>query len=317
MVRTAGKIRAVALATLLVAAAGLLGACGPDFGGLHLRIAAGTDGGVYNQLAQPLATDWAAQMGIPRPEVQQTRGSPDNLNRLQAGTADVAFSAADVAANTAATPRTPKLRTLARIYDDYLHVVVRADSSITSLAGLRGHRVSIGASDSGVAVIANKLFGVVGLASPGAVTISNLDLDSALKALKADQLDAVIWSGGLPTASITNASKTVKLRLLDIASAMPDMLRVSSVYRSATIPATTYQLGGGPVTTLVVPNYLVVSETMPDDVAEALTRGLFLAQADLVKVNPTALSIDVRSAIETGPLALHPGALAYYRSVKP
>jgi TRAP transporter TAXI family solute receptor len=302
---------------LLVAAAGLLGACGPDFGGLHLRIAAGTNGGVYNQLAQPLATAWAAQLGIPRPEVQQTRGSPDNLNRLQAGTADVAFSAADVAANTAAAGRTPKLRALARIYDDYLHIVVRADSAIRSLSDLRGRKVSIGASDSGVAVIANKLFSVVGLNAPGAVTISNLGLDTSLDELKAGRLDAVIWSGGLPTASITRASKTVKLRLVDIADVMPRMLSLNSVYRSATIPATTYQLGGGPVTTLVVPNYLVVPETMPDDVAEALTRGLFLAQAELVKVNPTALTIDVRPAIETAPLELHPGALAYYRSVKP
>jgi TRAP-type uncharacterized transport system substrate-binding protein len=55
---------------------------------------------------------------------------------------------------------------------------------------------------------------------------------------------------------------------------------------------------------------------MPDDVAEALVRGLFKAQPELVKANPAALSIDVRPAIETAPLELHPGALRYYRSIK-
>lgn len=305
------------LTLVLVAVSGLLGACGPDFPGLHLRIAAGNNGGVYYQLAQPLASAWAAQLGIERPEVEQTRGSPDNLSRLQSGTADVAFSAADVAADAVATGRTPKLRALARIYDDYLHVVVRADSPIKSMATLRGHKVSIGAADSGVAVIAHKLFQASGLSAPGAVTISNLGLDDSLHALANGDIDAVIWSGGLPTASVVAESRQTRLRLIDIADVLPKLLDLNSVYRSATIPATTYQVAGGPVTTLVVPNYLVVPETMSDDVAEALTRGLFAAQADLVKANPTALSIDVHPAIETAPLELHPGALSYYRSLKP
>ncbi|MCU1680736.1 MAG: C4-dicarboxylate transporter substrate-binding protein [Amycolatopsis sp.] len=305
------------LTLVLVAVSGLLGACGPDFSGLHLRIAAGNNGGVYYQLAQPLSSAWAAQLGIERPEVEQTRGSPDNLNRLQSGMADVAFSAADVAADTAATPRTPKLRALARIYDDYLHVVVRADSPIKSMATMRGHKVSIGATDSGVAVIAKKLFAASDLSAPGAVTIWNLGLDDSLRALASGDIDAVIWSGGLPTTSISLENQHTKLKLVDIADVLPKLLELNSVYRSATIPATTYQLTGGPVTTLVVPNYLIVSETMSDDVAEALTRGLFLAQADLVKANPTALAIDVHPAIETAPIALHPGALRYYREIKP
>jgi TRAP-type uncharacterized transport system substrate-binding protein len=36
----------------------------------------------------------------------------------------------------------------------------------------------------------------------------------------------------------------------------------------------------------------------------------------LAKSNPAALSIDVRPAIETAPLELHPGALRYYRDAK-
>jgi TRAP-type uncharacterized transport system substrate-binding protein len=56
---------------------------------------------------------------------------------------------------------------------------------------------------------------------------------------------------------------------------------------------------------------------MPDDLAEALVNGLFLARPDLAKANRAALSIDVRPAIETAPLGLHPGALRYYRNVKP
>jgi TRAP transporter TAXI family solute receptor len=309
-----GRIRAVPLTVVLVAACALLGACGPDFSGLHQRIAAGSNGGVYYQLSQPLASAWAAQLGIDRPEVLQTRGSPDNLKLLETGKADVAFSAADVAATTAPAAGQPKLTTLARIYDDYVHVVVRADSPITSLAMLRGHKVAIGSPESGVEVITKQLL-KVSLGAEDAVAKRNLGLNESLDALARNEIDAVFWSGGLPTKAISTLNSTTPLRLLDIADVMPAMRKANAVYRTATIPASTYELAG-PITTLVVPNFLVVPSTMPDDVTEALVRGLFQAQPDLVKANSAALSIDVRPAIETAPLQLHPGALRYYRALK-
>jgi TRAP transporter TAXI family solute receptor len=87
------------------------------------------------------------------------------------------------------------------------------------------------------------------------------------------------------------------------------------VYGTASIPASTYNQAG-PVTTLLVPNFLVVSSAMPDDVAEALVRGLFDARPQLAQANPAALSIDVHPGIETQPIPLHPGALRFYRAEK-
>jgi TRAP-type uncharacterized transport system substrate-binding protein len=55
---------------------------------------------------------------------------------------------------------------------------------------------------------------------------------------------------------------------------------------------------------------------MPDDVAEALVRGLFDARGALATANSAALSIDVHPGIETQPVPLHPGALRYYRAQK-
>ena len=290
-----------------------LTACGSDFAGTRLRIAAGNDRGVYYQLAQPLAGAWAAGLAIERPEIQQTRGSPDNLARLRAGTADVAFSAADVATDPSGEPN---LAALARIYDDYLHVVVRADSPVRSLADLRGRRVAIGSPESGVAVIAQLLLNASGLGDPGSMTVRYLGLDESLGALERQEIDAFFWSGGLPTNSISTLANRIPLRLIDVGEAMPEMRRVNPVYRTATIPGSTYPQSGGPVTTLVVPNFLVVPTTMSDDVAEALTRGLFDARPELAKANTAALSIDLRPAIETAPMALHPGALRYYRTLK-
>jgi len=289
----------------------VLTACTAGFGELKLRIAAGTSGGVYYKLAQPLAAAWQADLGIDRPEVLQTQGSPDNVKKVLAAQADVAFVAADVAADR--YQKGSDLRALARIHDDYLHVVVRADSDIKSVSQLSGHRIAIGSPQSGVEYIATKLLDVAGLSH--SVTTTPRGLDNSVPALLNHEVDAFFWSGGLPTPTLTGYNTQGLLRLLDIADLMPKMQALSPVYSTATIPASTYNQPR-PVTTLLVPNFLVVPKSMPDDVAEALVRSLFNARRELAIANPAALSIDVHPGIETQPIPLHPGALRYYQSQK-
>jgi len=104
--------------------------------------------------------------------------------------------------------------------------------------------------------------------------------------------------------------------MLDLRDDLPGFREEHPVYGSATLPASTYNLPSGPVTTLVVRNFLLVSESMPDDVAEALVRQLFEGQPDLVKAHSAARTIEQRSAIETSPVPLHDGAMRYYREAK-
>jgi uncharacterized protein len=300
---------------LLVTALGLLAlltGCQRDFTGLHLRIAAGSKDGVYYPLGMELAKAWTGDLGLDRqPSVQVTDGAVDNVQRLLAGQADVVFADAD----TVDSPAPGGVRALARIYEDYLQVVVRADSPVRQVSGLRGLRVSVGAQQSQTAVVANRVLGVAGVAQQ--VQTQYLDLDDSLAALKAGQLDAFFWSGGLPTSGISELGGTTPVRLVSLADVLPQVEAKYPVYQTAEVPTTTYRgMSGEPVATLSVPNYLLVSAGMPDDEAEALVRGLFGAEDALVRVNPAARSIDEGSAIYTSPVPLHPGALAYYRSVK-
>ncbi|WP_372668634.1 TAXI family TRAP transporter solute-binding subunit [Amycolatopsis kentuckyensis] len=305
---TTRRRQALAIAAALVL---VLSACSSGFGELKLRIAAGNPGGVYDKLAQTLATAWAAGLDIERPAVLQTQGSPDNIDKVLAGAADVAFVAADVAADRYKSD--PRLTTLARIHDDYLHIVVRADSDIRTVGQLRGRRIATGAKSSGVEYIARRLLQATDLTD--SVTTSSRGLDDSVKALLDGEIDAFFWSGGLPTPTLAAYNGTQSLRLLDIADVMPKMQEINQVYGTASIPASTYNQPG-PVTTLLVPNFLIVPKSMSDDVAEALVRGLFDARQQLALANPAALSIDVHPGIETQPIPLHPGALRYYRDKK-
>ncbi|WP_156758279.1 TAXI family TRAP transporter solute-binding subunit [Actinokineospora pegani] len=310
MVRTHGTVRRLAaLLVGLATAASLVSGCDATFPGTTVRVAAGSPAGVYNALGGTLAEVWRADLGLAGVEVQQTGGSVDNLNRLLSGAADVGFSAADVATQ----PRGggERLRALARIYDDYLHVAVRADSAITDLAGLAGKRVAVGTADSGTVVIAQRVLRVADLATDQVP----VNLDAAGQMLREGTIDGLFWSGGLPSLGMAKLAGAGLLRLLDLGDVLPEVRKQYPVYNTASIAATTYDTERA-VTTLAVPNFLLVTDAMADEVAQELTRGLYEARQRLVAVNKAALAIDELPGIETDPVPLHPGALRYYQEQK-
>lgn len=92
-------------------------------------------------------------------------------------------------------------------------------------------------------------------------------------------------------------------------------VRYGSGYRHGVVPRGVYGLSRD-VRTLAVPNVLVVHSDMPDPVAEALVRVLFDEQPALAESVPAAALLNRTRAVFTEPVALHPGAVAYYRASK-
>jgi uncharacterized protein len=302
---------------VLALAAMALSACGNDLAALKLTMASGVEKGVYNRLSAALADAWTEQLGIEHPQVAATKGSLDNLERLRTGQANVGFSQADAAEMAAVDePGKHKLYALARMHDDYLQVVVRDDLVVNRLVDLKGLRVSIGSETSGVRLIADRLLESAGISPDTDLRVQHLDLNEASDAMLAGSLDAFIWSGGLPTLRVTQLAQTVKVKMLDLSDVLPELRKAYPVYGSATLPASAYSLPGKAVTTLVVRNFLLVNDLMGDKAAEALVGGMFDAQPRLEAASFAARSIEVRAAIETTPIPLHPGALRYYRDTK-
>jgi TRAP transporter TAXI family solute receptor len=298
----------------------LLAACNTGFEDVRLRISGGPERGVYYSLSGALADACAARLQMPRPEVMVSAGSPENLDRLVSGEADVVFSAADVATADRPGPRKPMA--LARLYNDYLHLVVGDDESqarkpIVKVGDLLGKRVSIGGRTSGVAVMAGRVLEAAGLTGGNAPELHHLTLNDSIEAFKREEIDAFFWSGGLPTEGITKMrADKVKFRLVDLTDVLQPLTERYPVYNAEVIPLSTYRLQGSAVNTLSVPNYLLATDAMPADLAAALVKTLFDAQPALVDANKAATAIDIHSAIETHPVPLHPGAFRYYKESK-
>jgi TRAP transporter TAXI family solute receptor len=312
-----------------VAAAGAVGAAGtgvvltrrgdPGWRG-PLRIATGGTKGVYYAYGRTLAVEVGQVLPGARTEVRATTGSVENARLLASTAADVAFLAVDVAA-AALAGRVPfatpvPLAGIARVYDDYLHLVVPLGAPVERLPQLVGKRVSLGSVGSGTALMAERLLDVAGL-SLRTVRPLRLGINESVAALQAGELDAFFWSGGLPTGGMVELAQAFPIRLVPLGElAAPLRQRYGPVYRTGIVPAGVYAARER-VATVAVSNVLACRGDADRDGVRALTGALFAGRDALARTVPQAEALDERAAIATFPLPLHGGARDYYRAAKP
>jgi TRAP transporter TAXI family solute receptor len=286
----------------------------------RISIATGGTGGVYFVYGGGLAKLISANIKGVEATAEVTSASVDNLKLIGAGSSDIAFSLADTAA--AAVKGTGKftapvqIRGLARLYDNYTQVVVKADSGTQKVADLKGKRVSIGSPNSGTEIIALRMLEAAGLSPDNDIKKQGLGINESVQALRDGTIDAFFWSGGLPTAGLVDLSSNTKIRLLPTVDLIdPLKSKFGAFYNKSVIPAGTYK-NDAPVETVSVTNYLVVSASMNDELAYQITKLLFEKKADLVQIHPEAKNLDPKTAPDVEPLAVHPGAARYYAETK-
>ncbi|WP_326823702.1 TAXI family TRAP transporter solute-binding subunit [Streptosporangium sp. NBC_01756] len=316
------------VAVLLAAGALLLGGCGGDrsagqdgaqtSAGKRLSIATGNTTGVYYVLGGGLADQIGKNIPGYQATAEATGASVENIQRVVRGDADIAFTLADSAADAVAgkgsfTSPQP-IRAVARLYDNYTQVVATTDSGVKSVADLKDRRVSTGSPNSGTEVIALRLLKAAGLDPDKDVKRQSLGLPESVQGIKDGTLDALVWSGGLPTPGITDLLTSLKgeVAFVPLDSVLEPMRREhGQVYAGGTIAKDVY---GTPadVSTIAVPNLLVVNEKMEPALAGDLARLLVDHKADLERVHPAAGDITRENAQKTDPVPLHDGARKYY-----
>lgn len=309
-------VRATVSFALLAVVASVLSGCtsgSSEVPAGQLRIATGSRGGVYFLYGGAIVETVKKHLPQLKPSVLETAASAENLRLVSTGGAEVGFAQADTSADFAGGG---KVVALARLYDDYLHLVVRAKSGITDLEDLRKKRVSIGAPESGTIGTAKRLLGLENIDPDKDFQQERLGLDASAAALEQGRIDAFFFSGGLPVARVAELAKKGMIEMVRIGQYAVNLRKMyGQYYAEHTVPASTYGLL--PVSTIGIANYLVVSASLPEETAYELTRLLFDEQDSLERAHPAAARLNSRGAIYTDPLVLHPGAERYFKEIKP
>lgn len=104
---------------------------------------------------------------------------------------------------------------IAKLFNEEMHVLVRADSEFVAIEQLGGRTVSLGEQGSGTQVVAHDVLGRLGIA----VHEANMGVSDAIESLKAGDIDAVVLVGGRPIPALVGLS--AGFRILPVPFAKP------------------------------------------------------------------------------------------------
>ena len=247
-----------------------------------INVLTGGTSGVYYPLGVALANDIGKAMPGVKTSVQATKASVENLNLLQAGRGEIAFTLGDSLSdawkgNEEAGFKTPlkKLRGIAAIYPNYIQIVARADAGIKTLADLKGKRISVGAPKSGTELNARAILAAAGI---------------TLQGLREGRVPAVRRIGRADEepparrhAAVGGPRRVRAARPRDVGRhrRRPDSRRRRSrrptipAYLPATIPANTYRGQTADVPAAAVQNYLVTHDGVSNDTVYGMTKALW------------------------------------------
>ncbi|MFG2606988.1 TAXI family TRAP transporter solute-binding subunit [Streptomyces sp. NPDC048514] len=284
----------------------------------------GTPRGVYQEYGERLRTELARDMPGLEVKLLNSAGSQENVQRVATGQADFTIAAADAVETYALRHGTGagRLRGVARLYDDYVHLIVRRGSDIRKVSDLRHKRVATGLPDSGVRLIADRVLRAAGIDQKDITPVAD-GIDTGPDSLRQGKIDAFFWSGGLPTKGLDKLAKEAAFTFVPIDGDLITKLHGEGpgarYYRATNIPESAYPAvqQGTQVPTIAVSNVLMTRTDMDPRLTEWVTRTVIKSRDDIGAHVHSAQLVDLRTAIYTDPLPLQAGARRYYRSVKP
>ncbi len=283
-----------------------------------ISIATGGMGGVYFVMGGGLASLLTKYADVDA-TAEVTAASVDNCKLLGAKKADVGFVIADTAYDaykgTGSFKNPMPLRVLAVIYPHKNHVVTLEGKGIKQIADLKGKRVSTGSPGSGTEVIAFRILEAAGLDPKKDITMDRLGAAESGGALKDGKIDAYIWSGGVPTASVldVSASPGIKMALVPHADLVNKMnAKYGNIYYSSTIQKDAYTGIDSDIPVSAVANMIMCHQDMDEKMAYSVVKTLFEHLPELEAIHKEAANITLKNGASGSFIPYHKGAAKFF-----
>ncbi len=330
------KLRSIlavaAVATVLFAAAGAQ-AQDPTF----FRIGTGSAGGTYfpiggtiaNGISSPPGSrpcDKGGQCGVPGliAIAQSTTASVFNNAAVQNGELEMGMAAADVTRSMylgegkfQGKPHA-KLRIVANLYPEDLHLVLPKGKTLADLGDLKGKRVGIAQAGSGTQVAVLEMLDAWGINRDN-IDEAELNNSQSAERMADGQLDAYFYAAGWPVAAMVQLASTKGMNLHSFTEA--DLKKINDLipaYIPSKIPGGVYEGVENDSLTPAVSALLVVSADQDEELIYGITKAMWNKNTRTLLDNGHAKGkqITLETALD-GVSALgvpmHPGAERFYK----
>lgn len=316
-----GAIVATVLAIALLGA-GIVTyrALSPRVESSEVVIATGSPSGTYHVLGLALARVLEETGVVASATVRTTDGSVSNAGLIGSGAADLALIQSD-------TPVNDRVRLIARLYDEVLHILVatRRAGEIRGIRDLTGRTVAVGAAGSGTRQVAMHVLDHFGVEVGRTV---EMPPDQAIESLSSGAVDAVFLLTAIPSPAVEELCERDLVRFLSLGEAQllgneaDGLALVYPNLNAMVIPRATYgRLPAEPVQTIAVVAQLVASERLDPALVQRITATIFERRTRLEGSDMAVIDIAerIRERYEPGEVHLpyHAGAIAYYERSRP
>lgn len=285
-----------------------------------LKFATGGTTGTYYAYGGVIANILNSKSSSVQLTVQSTGASKANIFLLDDGEAEAALVQNDVMDYASKGTdlfeedgAVTTFSTAAALYAEVCQIISSGD--IKSIEDLKGKRISVGDSGSGVEFNARQILEAYGMSFDD-IEVNNLSFGDSADALKDGKIDAFFCTAGAPTTAITELSTTNSINLLTIddehAKALSDKY---AFYTQYTVPGGTYKGIDNDVVTVAVKATLIVSDSLSEDVVYELVKGIFENKDEIVAGHDKGKELDPQYAVEGISVKFHPGAEKYFKEV--
>ena len=245
-----------------------------------------------------------------------TKGSTENVPRLEAGTLDLALVQGEVVHEALDGIGRPKanLRILTAMYPTAGMFVVRADSPAETIADLKGKKIAWGAAGSGLVILGRYVMDGLGLDAAKDFQPVYLERAGDGPAMVLDRRVAALWGGGSgwPGFVAVTSSKEGGRFIVPSEEERARVLGKHGFLKIITQAAGSFPGQKEPVVSVGSWSFVMARAGLDEAVAFRLAKALHAAEA---KASPQTADTTAKNTLAaiTDPNLLHPGVLAYYR----
>lgn len=253
---------------------------------------------------------------------RNTKGSNENIPLLEAGNVDIATVAGEPSYEAfmgIGRPKATKLKILTAMYSSPGMFVVRADSPYKTIQDLVGQPVAFGAKGSGLPILSRYILDGIGLKQDEDFKSIYLDRAGDGPAMVEDGRAAALWGAGIGWPGFTKMAESATGARF-IAPTTEEIARIRAKHtflKPLTIPAGSYPNQTAAISSVGSWSYILVRETLPDDVAYRLAKTLHGIEATFCNQLAQACETTAANTVAAAPdiNLIHPGVLRYFREI--
>ncbi|WP_457628377.1 TAXI family TRAP transporter solute-binding subunit [Oceanithermus sp.] len=289
-----------------------------------ITIGSGGYSGTYYPVAVGIAKLINSNLRDIRANAISTGGSLFNVIAIQTGDVQMAMAQNDTCyyaftgtvVDTVVGKPADRIRGVAALYKQPVHIMVRNGAGIASVADMRGKKVYVGDIGSGTEQNTKLILKTYGLTYDDLGEVVHGKAGVASQLLIAGKIDAMFFSAAVGSSAFVRTAEEGDVTFLSLDQEHLDTLkRKYPFYSQLTVPAGTYPKQAQPFTSVAVSSLLVVSADLSEEDVYRIAKLLFVDKLDEFKAIRPVLAryFSLDKALEGMSIPLHRGAARLYQ----